>query len=134
VHVRRGDYSSLSKTFGLLAEEYYVNALRHLFSIHGAHRIWVFSDEVSQVKSSFKNPIWKDAEFTNFNLNPIETILLMSKASSRIISNSSFSYWGALLAQESKKNIVPAQWFRSLQSPAQLIPPDWNHIESVWLD
>jgi hypothetical protein len=134
VHVRRGDYAPLSETFGMLAEEYYVNSLNSLFSSHGKHRIWVFSDDINVVRTTFSNPIWNDANFTNFDLNPIETILLMSKASSRIISNSSFSYWSALLSKEPSKNISPKTWFRSQQSPAHLIPPGWNLVESVWLD
>ncbi len=134
VHVRRGDYVPLSETFGLLAEDYYVNALKSLFSVHGEHRIWVFSDDINEVRSTFENSIWNDAEFTNFNLNPIETILLMSKASSRIISNSSFSYWSALFSKEPDKNFAPKNWFRTEQSPQDLIPPGWRLVESVWLD
>lgn len=134
VHVRRGDYGPLSNSFGLLDESYFVNAVNYVVSQHGAHKIWVFSDEIEDVKSKFKNEIWKDALFTNFNLNPMETIFLMSEASSRVISNSSFSYWSALLSRSKDRNVAPSPWFRSLEDPKDLLPPYWTALESIWLD
>jgi hypothetical protein len=134
VHVRRGDYGPLSNSFGLLDESYYVKAVDYIFSEYGAHKIWVFSDEINDVKLKFQNEIWKDALFTNFNLNPMETIFLMAEASSRVISNSSFSYWSALLSRSNDRNVAPSPWFRSLEGPKDLLPPEWKTLGSTWLN
>lgn len=134
VHVRRGDYGTLSNSFGLLDESYYINAVQSIFEKFGVHKIWVFSDEINNVKSTFQNKIWKDALFTDFSLNPMETIFLMSEATSRVLSNSSFSYWSALLSRTNGRNVAPSPWFRNLESPTDLLPPQWVTLKSTWLD
>jgi hypothetical protein len=134
VHVRRGDYGTLSNSFGLLDESYYINAVKSIFVEFGVHKIWVFSDEIDNVKSKFQNEIWKDALFTDFSLNPMETIFLMSEATSRVLSNSSFSYWSALLSRSNDRNVAPSPWFRSLEGPMDLLPPQWKTLKSTWLD
>ena len=134
VHVRRGDYGPLSETFGLLDESYYVNAVKSLFSSDGVYNIWIFSDDIREVKSSFADRIWEGAIFAEMDLDPIETIFLMSRASARVVSNSSFSYWSGMLSEHDSRNFAPSPWFRSLQDPKDLLPPEWTTIESSWLD
>ena len=134
VHVRRGDYIPLSQTFGVLDESYFVTAAAHLLELYGINRIWIFSDEIDVVESNFKDKIWRGAVFTKFDLSPLETIFLMSKASAFVISNSSFSYWAAMLSKETDRTVAPESWFKNLDNPKDLLPPSWTTIKSEWLD
>ena len=54
---------------------------------------------------------------------------LMSKCNYHIIANSSFSWWGAWLA-ESEKVIAPKIWFGSQANldDSDLVPQHWERI------
>jgi hypothetical protein len=133
VHVRRGDYVDLKKSFGLLDEPYYVEALKRLQTAFPEARIWLFSDNVELVKASFTHPIWKSALWFQNDLDPIETMLLISNCDGLVLSNSTFSYWSALLSKRNALTVVPETWFRRLDCPEQLIPPSWMTVPSRWV-
>jgi len=59
---------------------------------------------------------------------------LMSLASSNIIANSTYSWWGATLNRSNSEVIAPMKWFRSMKDPELLYPPRWKLIESKWED
>lgn len=133
VHVRRGDYGPLLDTFGLLDERYFVEAVEQLTQLIGSNRIWVFSDDIESTKRTFKNTIWREATFINYTLSPVETIYLMSQASGNVISNSSFSYWSAMLANNQSSVIAPDPWFKNIPTPNELLPQTWLTNRSSWM-
>ena len=54
---------------------------------------------------------------------------IMSKCDHNIISNSSYSWWGAYLNKnKNKKIIAPSNWFTSITSLEDLYPKDWITI------
>ncbi len=74
----------------------------------------IFSDDVEEARHMFCNK--KNVIFVP-QLTPIEQLELMRKCSGFILSNSTFSYWGALLADKSNVQIVfPKQWFPHMQT------------------
>lgn len=138
LHVRRGDYALQKNSyFGQLSESYYLNGLAALgVPILGSEaRIWIFSDEIKKVRSEFKSfeselVRWIEAPL---DADPAEELMLMSKGSARVISNSTFAWWSAILSN-SGSTVVPQRWFRGRDEPRDLIPDNWIRVESSWKD
>ena len=106
LHVRRGDYVDLQSYHTLLPIEYYTEALSKLPYVH----VLVFSDDIEWCR---QQPEFKGNRFF-FSLNNSTAVdmCLMSLCDYHVIANSSFSWWGAWLAN-SKQVIAPSQWFGS---------------------
>jgi len=136
VHVRRGDYTSEMGKIGLLAQEYFLSALQDLEkSGEVFDEVWIFSDDVDELKLKFNQLL---AKYKTQILNPpssspaVESLLLMSQASSLVISNSTFSYWAALLGSANRTVIVPEKWFQGLEDPEYLYPENWKKVPPIW--
>ena len=83
-----------------------------------------FSDDIDDVKKNF------DVKKLNFleNNNELDDLYYLSQCDSVIMSNSTFSWWGAWLGKNKEKVIVPPFWFgragpRDLED---LIPDRWE--------
>lgn len=141
VHLRRGDYASLGDDHPCQPREYYEKA----FSLFPGKRFVVFSDDIAAAAAMF--PDLALFEFEE-HIKRIEAGLgamarhnqawleffLMSKASSNIIANSSFSWWAAYLNQTPGKRVVaPSKWFGpGIASEAseyeELYPSGWLRV------
>jgi hypothetical protein len=64
--------------------------------------------------------------------HPMETILLMAGGDGLAIANSSFSWWGALLAgPSSTPTVAPIPWFiGSGNDERDLCPPQWMRMDT----
>ena len=118
VSVRRGDYLHLPDVFYSLGEDYYSDA-REVFpdSI-----FVVFSDDPEWVKDNLK---WADIIIED---NPaIVDLALLSCFKNHIIANSSFSWWGAWLANGDTV-VAPRNWFTCDYNTKDLIPDRWIRV------
>lgn len=133
IHIRRGDYKNLGETFGMLSTEYYSRALSKLGSVCTGNGIYVFSDDINQAKKLLSGLNY-DFHFVQppEGSSPAESLLLMSKCSSLVIANSSFSWWGGMLGSDSRTVIAPDKWFRGLDDPEDLLPISWLKERSSW--
>ena len=133
IHIRRGDYEKHQDTFGVLRQDYYEKALNALDIGSSERKIFVFSDQVEKSKAILSKI---DRDFTYIapplDSHPMESLLLMSKSSSLVMANSSFSWWAGKFGDPNRQIIAPSKWFRGLQDPSELIPNHWNRIESSW--
>jgi hypothetical protein len=133
IHIRRGDYEKHRKTFGVLNEDYYEKALDSLDISSSEKKIYVFSDDLEKAKAILSK---LDRDFTYvappIDSHPMESLLLMSKSSSLVMANSSFSWWAGKFGDPNRQIIAPSNWFRGLQDPSELIPNNWNRVESSW--
>ena len=134
LHIRRGDYLNYSDTYGLLSARYYDEAIRSLAIQNQLHQLHVFSDDIDAAHEILKqivpsNTVWISPPDES---NPVESLFLMSLATSNIIANSTYSWWGATLNREKSTVIAPKKWFRSMPDPKFLYPPEWQLIESHW--
>jgi hypothetical protein len=138
IHVRRGDYLNYRFLFGLLSVDYYVAGVQFLKTRrHQWDEIWIFSDDINQVKSEFSGVFeFQNARFieTKNVVNPFEVLYLMSKTQFGISSNSTFSWWSCFISNTMQVVIMPKKWFRSMEDPLDLFPPNWIQILSEWTD
>jgi hypothetical protein len=135
IHVRRGDYLKLQESIGVLKDSYFVSAYRKLPKEDQKRKIWIFTDSEKLIDG-----ILLDKAFTNAEIvipprgtDPAESLMLMTFAGANIISNSTFSWWGAFLNQSNGPVVSPKKWFKGLDDPQDLAPPDWILCESEWL-
>lgn len=133
IHARRGDYRQFPNLMGLVGADYYKQAVEHLGEQIKNSPIWVFSDEPDWAADFFgrflDDPlIMRPPSFSD----PAESLVLMSLGKAHIISNSSFSWWGAFLSDTTTRVIAPDPWLNGYSSPHDLIPNDWHTIGHTW--
>jgi hypothetical protein len=122
IHIRRGDYVN-QPWHGCCPLEYYEKALS---SIDSNYPVIIFSDDPKWV---LEQKIFEsDRFFVSDGNSNLFDMCLMSLCNYHIIANSSFSWWGAWLAN-SKKIIAPQRWFGSPLSEQNdtkdLLPDEW---------
>jgi hypothetical protein len=133
VHVRRGDYLKVKETFGLLSGSYYKNAIKLAQEINPHSPIWVFSDDLEAAKKVIKFSPSQEIEFISVpGNNAAATLLLMSLGVGHVLSNSTFAWWGSYFSGSSEFTIAPQKWFKNLNDPQNLYPPDWLLVRSEW--
>ena len=130
LHIRRGDYYFNKKTrqvHGTLPLNYYYSALNILSNLVHNPIIYVFSDDIQWAKHNLKLTL--PSRFMDFNMANYDYIdlTLMSMCKYHIIANSSFSWWGAWLAQYKGKIVIaPKRWFAKCEvDSSSLFPNDW---------
>ncbi len=136
IHVRRGDYVSLAAAasfHGTLSEAYYFNAMREMsHAIEGA-RYFVFSDDPQWCRAHLVLDETAVLVTHNVGADSWQDLMLMSRCRHHIIANSSFSWWGAWLADQrcpknaSRMVIAPARWFAGDPglNLSDRFPPHW---------
>jgi hypothetical protein len=123
IHVRRGDYLNLQEYHGICQIEYFKKAIE----IIGDSKFIVLSDDINWVKENF---IGDNFIFSDFK-DEILDFILMTKCNNNIISNSSFSWWGAYLNKNDyKKIIAPFKWFgpKGPKDTQDIFPKNWKVI------
>ncbi|HAD34216.1 MAG TPA: hypothetical protein DCF44_06920 [Chitinophagaceae bacterium] len=128
IHVRRGDYVSLSHKHPPVSIEYLVKAMG---CYHENEEFMFFSDDIEWCKDHFGTEL--NIEFSE-GKSAIEDMELISRAKNVIISNSTFSYWGAMFNKQGGQVITPHKdnWFgpgNKHLSTEHLLPPHWKQIK-----
>lgn len=133
VHIRLGDYLK-EDNFGILSSNYYSEALDRMLATECYKEIWVFSDDLEGAKSLFPRRYEHLAKWiSEIEKSPAKTLQAMRFGHGYVIGNSSFSWWGAFLSyNESARVIAPNPWFKGMESPKDLIPPDWERVDSCF--
>lgn len=120
LHVRRGDYVNNSHNHPPCSVEYYRQALDTL----GGDKVLVFSDDIKWCKDVF---VGDEFIYIDNEKDYIE-LYMMSLCKNNVISNSSFSWWGAWLNGNINKQVVsPKKWFGPYinHNTDDIIPKDW---------
>lgn len=122
LHIRRGDYLTVPDILPTLDLSYFSEGLK---IIDGLPKIFIFTDDKTWVKENIKF----DNQILVEGLEDWEELWLMSLCKHNIISNSSFSWWGAFLNEnKDKKVIAPSVWFGQ-KGPN----PFYNIYEKDWI-
>lgn len=134
IHIRRGDtiVPNIKKRVGILDLDYYKAVLgdRNLKNT----RIVVTDDESDS--KSLVNNLRADAVFSSRELDPISTLHLMSKAKKLVTANSTFSWWGGILANKNGAEvIIPKPFFASpeLSADKALNYPGFVQAKSIFM-
>jgi len=132
VHVRRGDYifeKYLDRQGIDLPKQYFLDAIAKI-KIEVENPFFVFlSDDVSFVECCFS-----DIKNKYISRNSMAVDLaLMSLCEYGIVSNSSFSWWGAYMMKDRKKVIFPKYWYgwKSKVESHIDIQPSWAEVIEV---
>jgi hypothetical protein len=105
IHVRRGDYLSISEILPVIDKTYIDECLKQIGKYSN---IFIFSND--------KNWVRENLNYDNVtivdDLEDYEELWMISLCNHNIISNSSFSWWGAFLNKhKDKKVLCPSVWF-----------------------
>ena len=152
IHIRRGDYLK-TQTLNVCSKDYYLNAIKLLFSKANPKSILVFSDDIPWCKSDLKleEYITSVLKLNNTKIfyidwntgkDSYQDMQLMSKCKYHIIANSSFSWWGAYLDPNPEKIVIaPSVWNLRELNPSidryyknsynDILPSSWIRAE-IW--
>jgi len=133
LHIRRGDYVSNAHTnsvHGVCHLEYYTKALSEIHKKVQQPHFFIFSDDLLWAKDNLT--FTEKITFIDLNADipDHDEMILMSMCKHNVIANSSFSWWGAWLNQNSEKFVTaPKKWFTDTSiNTNDLIPPSWIRL------
>jgi len=126
IHIRRGDYTLYPDHHPTCDISYYKKSLEDICKKSiSFSSIIVFSDDKKWCKENLINHI--DFPFIIPDVdNPYVELYMMTQCKYHIIANSSFSWWGAWLA-DSELTIAPKKWFGKMIShnTSDIYCPSW---------
>lgn len=134
VHVRRGDYvwAGARQSKGLLGVEYFREAIEFAKERLDFDTVRVFSEDVAWCEKAFSD--FESLEVMRPNTkNPHLDLARMAHGKGLVISNSTFSWWAALLSKDSNQIIIaPEPWALTNRYNADYSVPGWNYLESTF--
>lgn len=132
VHIRRGDY--ISEVYqGLrgidLPKQYFIDAIKEIEK-NLENPFYIFlTDDPGYVRCCFDEIENKFISEENLATD----LAIMSLCRYGIVSNSSFSWWGAYLAKEKRMMIFPKYWYgwKKRMESHPCIQPSWSTVIDV---
>ena len=134
VHVRRGDYvavTSVQQVHGVLGATYYQSAVDQIvLAVESDPVVLVLSDDPLWAEESLRFDVETVHVEIEAPLTDIESLALMARCRHHVISNSSFSWWGAWLAEHDTQQVIyPARWFKNTSIAANFrFPSHWSSL------
>jgi len=135
IHIRRGDYTlPQNQILNIVDDEYYIKALTQNFLPIKDYNFLVFSNDIEYAKTQlegdnvyFVEP--KGIDSYSFTSSEKDDLALLSLCDHHIITNSTYSWWGAYLSKSPNKKIIcPTNW---LKGPSFM---NGNHFPSNWIN
>lgn len=132
LHVRRGDYLSEqnNKVYGNICTiDYYQSAISYIKRAVSNAVFFLFTNDMIWVR----NHIYREGMIVvdcNDGEQDYLDMFLMSQCKHNIVANSSFSWWGAWLNQNTNKIVIaPSKWFNN-HEVTDTICRDWVRIDN----
>ena len=129
ISVRRGDYVDMPNLF-VPGNVEFINKAMKMFP--EGQKYLVSSDDIEWCKNNIKGD---NIYYVDKDKNILEDLFICTLCKGNIISNSTFSWWGAYLNKnENRKVIVQSPWFGHdndiwLRGSKNIVPDDWIKIE-----
>ncbi|WP_321019906.1 alpha-1,2-fucosyltransferase [Bacteroides sp.] len=113
IHVRKGvDYLTRAVYKGTCPKDYYIKAIDYIEKKVENPVFYVFSDNWDWVEENLSGINYKSVNWNpSIGWGNHLDMQLMSLCKYNIISNSTYSWWGALLNRNEKIVITPKNWF-----------------------
>jgi Glycosyl transferase family 11 len=129
MHIRRGDYLQTSY-YASQPLTYYEQAAGHLVKETKDAHFYIFSDDPEWVQQNLKLAYPCTYVTHNDSAKNYEDLRLMSLCRHFVTANSSFSWWGAWLANRPGKIVfAPQKWFSDESiNTADLVPTSWRRL------
>lgn len=132
MHVRRGDYRH-SPLHNVCTREYYVRAMASMRARLDQPTFFIFSDDMNWCSSQFAAPDVIPIDIPLCRSAPALDMHLMSHCRHHIVSNSTYSWWGAWLNDKPGKIVVaPDRWFNDAAmnrlAMVDTVPSEWDRI------
>ena len=133
IHARRTDYLKFREVHGPLEGIYYRRAIDRMLQ-HLSNPIFLLTSDdpgfwteiAGDMAAAKQHPVIT----IDFPYSDIRTFSLLQQFKHFIMSNSTFIWWCAWLAEDVKHVLVPSRWFGPA-GPAQyedIYEPSWEHI------
>jgi hypothetical protein len=122
VHARRGDYEQKRGVHNPQPNSYYEEGLIQIKKKVPEPLFLLLSDDPQYWPQS---PVFRNEKTIQINESDIVSLFLMMKCKHFIMANSTFSWWGAYLAN-AQTVVAPKQWF----GPQG--PQDWQDVYEDW--
>jgi hypothetical protein len=131
IHVRRGDYienQTANDFHGVCEIDYFERAIAYFNNISREFFFLIFSDDPGWCKEEFgfrENYYF----FDDRNRSTIDDFVDMAMCDHFIVSNSTFSWWAAILSSHEDKILIrPKKWFRFAPDPPIFNLHPWIEI------
>ena len=129
LHIRRGDYS-LYPAYQVCDEAYYTEAVCQAVASLSSPVFYVFSntrEDIQWIKDHYHFDA--DVRYVELENPDYEELRLMMRCNHFIISNSTFSWWAAVLSSrcaDAKRVWAPARWFNG--ADVRMTLDEWTLI------
>lgn len=140
LHIRRGDYLNPRwKNLQICTFEYYNNAINEVLNHVENPVFFVFSNNNDDLEWIKENYQFKDLNgkkeikliYVDLNNPDYEELRLMYNCKHFIISNSSFSWWGAYLSNHTKKLVfAPERWNLASDNDHLIYLNEWIKVKT----
>lgn len=130
VHVRLGDYVHIP-SMDLLGKEYYREAIELMWDPSRFKKIWIFSDSQINMANFLPSKLVNLCDsIDDENFTALDLLEVMSLGNGYVISNSTLSWWAAVLSPLGHSNVAaPHPWFSKLPNRENLYFENWLKIE-----
>ncbi len=131
LHIRRGDYISnprAAKFHSLCSIAYYKSAMEYLCGRLMSPHFFIFTDDPQWAIQNIPKKYMFTVVSGLGGINHHDELYLMSQCQHNVISNSSFSWWGAWLNGNIAKNVIaPTIWHKNSNGgeTKDLLPNTW---------
>lgn len=133
VHIRRGDYlKPENDIYNVCTEAYYRRAVQAAKQHFPGAVFYVFSgcrEDIEYIRRNYD--LGESVCYVDLSNGTIEDFRLMMSCKHFIISNSTYSWWAAILGSYAGKMVwAPRRWRKDQpQAANELYAPEWQRIE-----
>jgi hypothetical protein len=122
VHVRRGDFVHDPINFPMQPVSYYMQALELLD--YKNKEVVFCSDDLNWCRQNFPFAVFRE------KTQALDDIFFMANADAVVMSNSTFSFWGAYLSTRERPVYFPLHWFNkdSGRNGYEICPKTWKGL------